>query len=114
MLDPKKANIFSADEDIKIGDRERAVLSAYVQHEGFDIIQTILEDAVRSLNRKLLNVDPKDKDAVATAHLEAHVAGRIYVDLMTRLKEELNVHAYNAQGLGKPSNPENPNTEDFR
>jgi hypothetical protein len=114
MLDPTKANIFSPDVDIKLGDRERAVLAAYVQQEGFDIIQTLLEDVVRSFNRKLLQVDPAEKERVMSGHLEAHTAGRIYVDFITRLREELNVHTYNAAGMGTKANPENPNAEDFR
>ena len=114
MLDPNKGNIFSADIDIKLGTRERSVLSAYVQQEGFDIIQTLLEDVVRSMNRQLLNVDPTDKEAVTTRHLVAYTAGRIYVDLITRIREELELHNYNAAQLGTPANPENPNSEDFK
>jgi len=114
MLDPQKANIFSTDVDVMLGTRERAILAAYASTEGWDIMQTLFEDVVRSFNRMLMNIDPKDKERVAIAHLEAHTAGRIYVDLITRLKEELNVHAYNASGIGTKANPENPNGEDFR
>lgn len=114
MTDPAKANIFTSDVDIKLGDRERAILSAHIQSEGFDVMQSLLEDVVRSFNRQLLNTDPADKQLVDTRHLMAHTAGRIYVDLMTRLGNEVQLHAYNAARTGTPENPENPNAPDFR
>lgn len=114
MTDPTKGNIFTSDVDIKLGDRERAILSAHIQSEGWDVTQALLEDVIRSFNRQLLNVDPADTERVKTYHLMSHVAGRIYVDLMTRLKNEVQLHQYNAARVGTPENPENPNAQDFR
>lgn len=114
MTDPAKANIFTVDVDIELGDRERSVLASYMNSEGFDVMQALLEDVVRSFNRQLINTDPAEKELTATRHLMAHVAGRLYVDLMTRLKEEVNLHAYSASRMGTPENPENPNAPDFR
>jgi len=116
MLDPEKGNIFSADIDIELGARERTVLSAHIKQEGFDILQTVMEDVVRKLNRQLINVDPSDPNyekIVANRHRVAHAAGRFYIDLMMRLKEEVNLSEYNAAKLGTPENPENPNPQDF-
>lgn len=114
MTDPTKGNIFTADVDIVLDDRARGTLAAYIQSEGWDVMQALLEDAVRSFNRLLLNTDPANKEESSTRHLMAHVAGRLYVDLMTRLKEETNLHMYNAQKLGTPGNPENPYQGDFK
>ena len=116
MLDPKQANIYSADVNVVIGDRERAVLSAYIQQEGFDILQTLMEDIVRKQNRRILNVDPAHPDydkIVGNLSRTANAVGGFYVDLMTRLGEEFNLHVYNARKLGTVENPENPNIEDF-
>lgn len=116
MLDPQKANIFSADIDLVLEDRERAVLASALQQEWFDILQKIMEDVVRHQNRLLVNVDPADpfyETIVANRHRVAHAVGRFYIDLMTRLKDEFNIQAYNAAKLGTVENPENPNSEDF-
>ena len=116
MLDPEKGNIYSADVEINLEGRERALLAAYLQQEGFDILQKIMEDVVRRMNRKLINTDPSYPEyekTVVNQHRVAYAAGRFYIDLITRLKEEFNIQAYNAARLGTLENPENPNAPDF-
>lgn len=116
MLDPEKGNIFSVDLEVTLGARERNVLSSYVQQEGFDILQTVMEDVVRKMNSQLVNTDPSDpfyEKTVVNRHRVSYAAGRFYIDLMLRLKEECNIANYNAAKLGTPENPENPNAKDF-
>lgn len=113
MIDPTKGNIYSIDVDIKMGARERQVLSAFLQQEGFDILQTLMEDVVRSMNRQLVNVDPANNEEVIARHRVAYAAGRFYVDLMTRVKEEFNIQQYNAAAQGTLANPENPNSDEL-
>lgn len=116
MLDPEKGNIFSADIEVNLGARERSVLSAQVQQEGFDILQTLMEDVIRNLNSKLINTDPSDpfyEKIVKNRHRVAYAAGRFYIDLMARIKEECQIAQYNAAKLGTAENPENPSAPDF-
>lgn len=118
MLNPEKANIFSADIEINLDARERSVLSAFLQQEGFDVLQKIIEDTVRNLNSKLLNTNPAEpfyEKTVINRHRVAYAAGRLYIDLMARLKEEFNLQAYNAARLGTAENPETsvPNIEEL-
>lgn len=115
MLDPEKGNIFSLEPDTELGPRERNILASFAMQEGFDIFQTLMEDAVRSFNRSLINTNPVDEKEVLARHNMAHTVGRFYVDFMSRLKQELGVAYAASQKLGTPQNPENPNNvEDFR
>ncbi|PWT75550.1 MAG: hypothetical protein C5B59_08710 [Bacteroidetes bacterium] len=117
MTDPTKGNIYSADIDIILDDRERSILAGLLQQESFDILQKIMEDVVRKQNRILINTDPSDpfhREVAAQRQLVAYAVGRFYIDLVTRLKSEFEIEKYRQDGTGTMSNPENPNSEDFK
>ena len=115
MTDPTKGNITTVDVDVRLSKSQRAILSAFLQQEGFDVLQQVMEDIVRNMNAKLLSVDPSCEKEVLTRHRVAYAAGKFYIDLILRLKEEFNIQVYNAAKLGTMENPENNmNVEEFQ
>jgi hypothetical protein len=108
MIDPKTitedANVIHL--DFKLDDRQRSVLSAQVQQEGFDILQRLMIDVCRDFNTALMNTPASDKDAVLANHIAAKVAAQFYQGFIERVHRELELERYNAAKLGTPENPE--------
>jgi hypothetical protein len=93
------------DVDIVLTETERSLLAAYVKTEAFDVLQRLFEDIVKSYNVRLTNTDPVQTAEVLINHTLAHVAGGLYVGLMARLREELQVENYNNRA--RNAEPEN-------
>jgi len=88
-------------------------LTAFVQQEGWDVMQKLMESEVREFNVALHNTPVTEPAAVLARHSNTVAVGQWYIGLISRINEQLGVHNYVAAGIGTPSNPENPNTEDF-
>lgn len=111
MLDPVKslemANVVEV--DIKLDARQRQVLSAYVQQEGWDIMQLLMIQVVKDFNTELMNTPIDQPEAVLAKHCIAKAAAQIYAGLMQKITDEFELQVYNAAKLGTPGNPEVPN-----
>lgn len=81
--------------DITLEDRERALLVSFAKSEVFDILQRLMEDQVKKHNIRLINTDPIKPQDVLVNHNLAHAVGTFYIGFMTRLKQELDIVAYN-------------------
>lgn len=106
MLDAHKKEMESLNITFILSDRDRAVLSSAIKQEWFDLLQKIMEEEIRLLNVKLINTDGSDENAIVANHRIAKGAAMFYKGIIDRLNEELSQHAYNAQKMGTPENPE--------
>ena len=108
MLDPKDTAQLSnvAMLDFKLDERQRAILNAFVQQEGFDIVQKIMLNAIREFNFNLMNTPSTKPEEILAKHSAAQNVSLFYQEFMTRLNDELNLHRYNAVRLGTANNPE--------
>ena len=75
------------DVDITLTETERSLLAAYVKTEGFDVLQRIMEDTVKSYNVRLTNTDPTKPEDVLVNHRLANAVGGFYTSLIARFKE---------------------------
>lgn len=106
MLDPQGAGTKGLEVNFQLTDRERAILSSAVKQEWFDIIQKLMEEEIRILNVHLINTPASDDAAIIANHRIAKAAGMFYSGFFQRLKDELQLEAYNNSNLGTPENPE--------
>ncbi len=83
------------DIPLALDDQDKAVLSAFVKQQGFDIIQKIMEDIVRKFNFKLLDTNPADEKEVLANHYLAKSVAMFYTSLINRIELECKVDAYN-------------------
>lgn len=113
MLDPTKGDIYSVNASFKLDDRQRSVLTAFVQQEGWDVMQKLMESEIREFNVALHNTPVSQREAVLANHNVAVAAAQFYVGLISRIANELGVHSYHTSGVGTVGKPENHNIEDF-
>ena len=110
MLDPVKslemANVMEM--DIKLDARQKQVLSAYIQQEGWDIMQLLMVQVVKDFNTALMNTPVDQPESVVALHCVAKAAAQFYTGLIQRIVEEFDLAHYNASKLGTPENPEMP------
>jgi hypothetical protein len=108
MLEPKtvheEANIVNL--DFKLDERQRGILNAECSTEGWDILQHLLIDVVRSFNTTLANTPVSEPEAVLRNHIAAKVAAQMFQAFYERVSEELNIYRYSAAKLGTMENPE--------
>jgi hypothetical protein len=106
MLKPTDgANVFKP--SFKLDERSIAILASVVKQEFFDILQRLMEDEIRLMNIKLLNLNSDDA-AVLEAHRMVKYASMFYSGVMGRIAELTAIDTYNQSGLGQISNPEVP------
>ena len=106
MIELKDENIKGLDMTFELGPREQAMLASAVKHEWFDVLQKLMEQEVRLLNIKLLNLS--DSDEILAAHAVAKGAGMFYAGLIQRLQTILQIETIKAAGIGTIDNPEQP------
>jgi hypothetical protein len=90
-----KDELKGLDIELKLDDGDRAILSASVKQQGFDILQKLMEDQVRKFNLKLINTNPADSAMVLANHYLAKAVAQFYAGLMERIEIECQVDAYN-------------------
>jgi hypothetical protein len=83
------------DVEVDLSPNERAILSASVKQEGFDVIQRLMEDQVRKFNLRLINTDPSEREKVLANHRLAKAVAQFYVGLMDKISEICEIEAYN-------------------
>jgi hypothetical protein len=113
MLDPTKGDTQSVNVSFSLDSRQRQVLSAFIQQEGWDIMQKLMESEVREFNVAVANTPVSKPDDVLAKHKVAVAASQFYQGLINRVREELGLHNYQAAHLGTMANPENNNAVDF-
>jgi len=106
MLAVKDENIKGLEMSFKLDTREQAILAASVQQEWFDIMQKLMEQEIRLLNIKLLNLEKPEE--IMAAHAVAKGAGMFYAGVMQRLNDILQIEQIKAQGIGTIDNPDHP------
>jgi len=106
MLEIKDENIKGLEMSFKLDERQQAVLAAHIRQEWFDILQKLMEQEIRLLNIKLLNLS--DEKEILAAHSVAKGAGMFYAGLIQRLEIILQIEKIKSEGIGSMSNPEIP------
>jgi hypothetical protein len=96
------------DMSFDLDERQVAILASVVKQEWFDIIQKMMEQEVKLLNIALINTSTSNQQEILANHAIAKGAGMFYIGFIQRLQQILQVHNYNAQGIGTPENPEQP------
>jgi len=96
------------DMSFNLDDRQVAILASVVKQEWFDIIQKMMEQEVKLLNIRLINTETANPSEILANHAIAKGAGMFYIGFIQRLQQILQVHNYNAQGIGNIDNPEQP------
>jgi hypothetical protein len=117
MIDPKQsleeANI--TEIDFELDDRQRQILVAEVQQEGWDILQRLMVAEIKAFNYALANTPVSKPQEVLANHALAKAAAQFYQGFMERVQEQLNLHTKLASKLGTPENPEPSGVmEDFQ
>lgn len=111
MIDPKEsleeANIVEV--DFQLDDRQRQILVAETQQEGFDILQRLMVAEIKAFNYALANTPVSKPAEVLANHALAKAAAQFYQGFMERLQDQLNLHTQLATRLGTPENPEPSN-----
>lgn len=106
MLPIKEENLTSLIIDFKLTNTQRAMLFAFIQQEGFDVVQLLFEEEIRKLHVHHMNSDVADKARQEATFILAKSAAMVYKGFISRLEEELNLSKYNAAKLGTIDNPE--------
>lgn len=106
MLPVKEENFKGLEMSFTLNDRESALLGSYVKQEAFDILQRLMEQEIRLLNIKLINLEKRDE--IVAAHAVAKGAGMFYAGVMQRLSDILQIEQIKSLGIGTLENPEIP------
>lgn len=106
MLPVKDENIKGLEMSFSLDARQQALLAASVKQEWFDILQKLMEQEIRLLNIKLLNLEKPEE--IMAAHAVAKGAGMFYAGVMQRLSDILQIEQIVSQGIGTIENPEIP------
>lgn len=106
MLPVKDEHIKGLDMSFSLNDKQAALLSSYIRTEAFDILQKLMEQEIRLLNIKLLNLEKREE--IVAAHAVAKGAGMFYAGVMQRLSDILQIEQIKSQGIGTIENPEIP------
>jgi hypothetical protein len=108
MLDPKQsleeANVVEI--DFVLDDRQRQILVAEMQQEGFEILQRLMVAEIKAFNYALSNTPVSKPQDVLANHAIAKAAAQFYIGFMERLREQLNLHTQLATKIGTLENPE--------
>ncbi len=88
--------------------RQRMIIANYVHTEGFVILQRIMEDEIKRLNRKLVNTDHSNTDEVLSNHALVKAAGMFYEGVLQRIKGEITIVNSETSTIGSISDPERP------
>lgn len=106
MLPANKKEMEGLNIDFKLSDKQRAILASAVQQEWFDIIQKLMEEEIRLLNVKHINVPEDDEKKIIATFRTAKGAAMFYTGFIQRLNGEIAMALSAAKGTGTIENPE--------
>ena len=88
------------DIEFTLDDNDRAILSASVKQQGFDILQKLMEDQVRKFNCKLIDTNPANSAEVVANHYLAKAVAQFYTGFIEKISVECQCHQYNNRNKG--------------
>lgn len=115
MLDPEKVNDrLNFKFEFELTDQQRALLTASVRQEPFQLLQKVMEEELKNFNTRLMNTPASKPEDVLANHMSAQAATQWYVGFMSRLSEMVRIEQYSQLGIGTKANPEaSPVSQDF-
>jgi hypothetical protein len=92
----------------EMDETERAIVTAYIQQDGWKIIKRVIEQEIRLLTVRLMNT-PEDKpDTVLERFRVAKAAAMVFAGVTRRLEEARGMQEAKSLGIGTMANPEQP------
>jgi hypothetical protein len=93
-------------EHFEMDETERAIVTAYIQQDGWKLIKKLIEQEIRLLNVHLLNTPEEQTEAVLSRFKVAKAAAMVYAGVIKRLEEARAIQEAKSLGIGTMANPE--------